>query len=235
VSQKTVLCARHNLYVSLQRISWLPKVYVIRCGKFHLAPQSDDPYVLHRVWFSAFQQDLTLPILYNFCLSLNSSMKWSIFSRSCDNSLMRTLGKSVRTATKPRARNARHCSWIPGRGNRLILFSKAFSPVLEPVQHFIQWLPGALCQRVKLRVGEADHSPLSRAYVMTGWSEHYITLWHVSGQILRASALRLWIWDVQDKISHLVEYWQFIHYNWNFEWGMFQLRVDPRRNPGICP
>jgi hypothetical protein len=46
---------------------------------------------------------------------------------------------------------------ILGRGTRF--FSTASRPALEPTQHSIQWVPGAVSRGVKQQGLEADHSP----------------------------------------------------------------------------
>jgi len=58
----------------------------------------------------------------------------------------------------------------PGKGLGIIIFTTVSRPSLEPTQHPIQWVPGALSLAVKRPGSEADFSPPSIAGVKYAWS-----------------------------------------------------------------
>jgi hypothetical protein len=59
---------------------------------------------------------------------------------------------------------------IPGRGEKIFLFTTASRAALGHTKPPMQWVPGALSLGVKRPGREADHSPPSSAEVKNAWN-----------------------------------------------------------------
>jgi hypothetical protein len=65
----------------------------------------------------------------------------------------------------------------------IFLFTTESKSPLEPTQHPIQWVPGALSLGVKRPRREADHSPPSSAEVKNAWRYTFTPSIHLHGVV----------------------------------------------------
>jgi len=122
---------------------------------FELTIPATGKYYYYYYYYYYFRRNILF-----FCGRRLISLCFELVTTHCKAAL-HTYGAGVAQSVQRLA-----TGWTIGvRGLGIFLFSNTFRPALEPIQHLIQWVPGALTLGVKRPRREADHSPPSSAEV----------------------------------------------------------------------